>query len=133
LSFADTATLIVAEARSAGRRLPGLGHRFHDQDPRSVMLFKMAAESGVAGEGVAFLHALAEATRAQIKDLPINVDGAIAAVLYDLGFPPLMAKTIFMIGRVAGLSAQVMEEYTRERPMRVRAELVYDGVPPREF
>lgn len=133
LSFAETAALIVSEARSAGRRLPGLGHRFHDQDPRSVMLFKMAAESGVAGEGVAFLHALAEATRAQIKDLPINVDGAIAAVLYDLGFPPLMAKTIFMIGRVAGLSAQVMEEYTRERPMRVRAELVYDGVPPREF
>lgn len=133
LSFKEMASRIVAETRAAGRRLPGLGHRFHKEDPRTVTLFKMASDSGVAGDGVAFLKALADETRAQVKELPINVDGAFAAILYDMGFPPLMAKTIFIIGRVAGLSAQVMEEYTREKPMRVRAELVYDGVPPREF
>lgn len=133
LSFAEMADKIVAETRAANQRLPGLGHRTHDQDPRTVILFQMANELGVAREGVAFINALAESVRKQIKHLPINVDGAIAAVLYDLGLPPLFAKTIFIIGRVAGLSAQVMEEYAREKPMRVHADAQYDGVPPRKL
>lgn len=133
VSFDEMADRIVAETRAANRRLPGLGHRYHDQDPRTVVLFKMAAELGVARDGIAFINALAEASRKQIKNLPINADGAIAAVLYDLGLPPLMAKTIFIIGRVAGLSAQVTEEYTREKPMRVRVDVEYDGVPPRSM
>lgn len=131
LSLAEAADRLLAERRAANRRLPGLGHRYHDQDPRTVRLFEMAREAGAARDGVAFVEALAQAARHQIKALPINVDGAIAAVLYDLGFPPLMAKTIFMIGRVAGLSAEVMEEYTREKPMRVRVPVEYDGVPAR--
>jgi citrate synthase len=133
LSFAEMADQIVAETRAANKRLPGLGHRTHDQDPRTVVLFQMANELGVARDGIAFANALADASRKQIKHLPINVDGAIAAVLYDLGFPPLFAKTIFIIGRVAGLSAQVMEEYTREKPMRVHVAVQYDGMPPRSI
>lgn len=133
LSLAEVAADIVAESRAAKRRLPGLGHRLHDQDPRTVMLFQMATEGGVARDGIAFMQALGDATRKQIKELPINVDGAIAAVLYDLGFPPLMAKTIFIIGRVAGLSAQVMEEYAREKPMRIHTDVQYDGGPPRSI
>ena len=43
-----------------------------------------------------------------------------------------MAKLIFMIGRVAGLTAQVTEEYTREKPMRIKVPVVYDGSPPVE-
>jgi citrate synthase len=38
---------------------------------------------------------------------------------------------MFIIGRVAGLTAQVVEEYTRERPMRIRIPVVYDGPAPR--
>jgi citrate synthase len=55
------------------------------------------------------------------------VDGAIAAVLYDLGFAPPLAKAIFILGRTAGLTAQVMEEYTREKPMRIHIPVEYDG------
>jgi citrate synthase len=65
-----------------------------------------------------------------IKPLPINVDGALAALLYDMGFTAPMAKFLFMIGRVAGLTAQVGEEYTRERPMRIRIPVEYDGPSP---
>ena len=39
---------------------------------------------------------------ALIKPLPINIDGALAAVLFDLGFPPPAGKLIFIVGRVAG-------------------------------
>ena len=71
------------------------------------------------------------AAASAIKPLPINVDGAIAAVLHDLQFPPVLGKLFFIIGRVAGLSAHVVEEYTRERPMRVKVPVTYDGPAPR--
>ena len=58
---------------------------------------------------------------------PAPEHGAIAAVLYDLGYPAEAAKLIFIVGRTAGLAAHVMEEYARERPMRVRIPVVYDG------
>ena len=43
-----------------------------------------------------------------------------------------MAKLMFMIGRVAGLTAQVTEEYAREKPMRITVPVLYDGSPPVE-
>jgi citrate synthase len=131
VSLADAARLTVDEARRSGRRLPGMGHRTHSTDPRTQVLFGIARQYGLAGTGVQFMTELELAVASAIKPLPINVDGAIAAVLYDLGFPPALGKLFFIIGRVAGLSAQVMEEYTRERPMRVKVPVVYDGPAPR--
>jgi citrate synthase len=128
---AQAASAIVGEARAQGRRLPGFGHRKFRQDPRTVILFDMATEHGLAGRGVALIQEVETAVRTQIKALPINVDGAIAAILLDLGFKAPMAKFLFMIGRVAGLTAQVQEEYSRERPMRIRIPVSYDGPPPR--
>jgi citrate synthase len=77
--------------------------------------------------------ALEEAAREQIRVLPINIDGALSAILFDLGFPPQVGKLVFIIGRAAGLTAHVMEEYMREKPMRVRIPTLYDGLPPREM
>jgi citrate synthase len=68
-----------------------------------------------------------------IRPLPINIDGALAAVLFDLGFPPACGKLLFIVGRVAGLAAEVAEEYAREKPMRIRIPVGYDGEPPREI
>lgn len=127
----EAARRVVAEARAAGRRIPGFGHRVHAHDPRTPVLFGMARESGVAGDGVAFVEALDAAFRERGKSLPVNIDGALAAILHDLGFPPPFGKLVFIIGRVAGLSAEVLEEYTREAPMRVRIPVAYDGEPPR--
>src|SRR5436190_5584365 len=126
-SLADAARDVAATAHAAGRRLPGLGHRMYREDPRTTVLFALADRYGKASSGVAFMRALEASVAATIKPLPINVDGAIAAVLYDLGYPAAAAKMIFIVGRTAGLAAHVMEEYTRERPMRVRIPVVYDG------
>jgi citrate synthase len=38
---------------------------------------------------------------------------------------------LFIVGRVAGLTAEVAEEYAREKAMRIRIPVEYDGVPPR--
>jgi citrate synthase len=130
LSIVEAAARTVDETRKRKERLPGFGHRVHTTDPRTGVLFGMARETKLAGNGIEFVTAVESAAREKIKPLPINIDGALAAVLYDLGFEPLFAKLVFIIGRVAGLSAQVMEEYSRERPMRIKIPVKYDGVPP---
>lgn len=129
----ESARRITAEAKAQKRRLPGFGHRVHTCDPRTAVLFDMARESGIAGKGVEFLTSLESAVRGQIRPLPINIDGALAAVLFDMGFPAPFGKLVFIIGRVAGLTAEVAEEYAREKAMRIRIPVTYDGPPPREI
>jgi citrate synthase len=123
----------VTAARADGKRLPGFGHRKHTTDPRVSVMFRMAREVGVAGDGVAVITAIETALAAAVKPLPTNVDGALAALLYDMGFPPDAGKLIFMVGRVAGLTAEVAEEHAREKPMRVKIPVTYDGPEPREL
>jgi citrate synthase len=133
LSFSAAASLLVDEARAANTRLPGFGHRVHATiDPRVDVLFTMAEAAGLAGDGIRFARALEEAVRVRIKPIPLNIDGALAAILIDLGLPAMVGKLMFIVGRVAGLSAEVLEEYTREKPMRIKIPVAYDGVPPRE-
>jgi citrate synthase len=109
----------LSEYKAAKRRLPGYGHRIHTDDPRTCRLLELAHELGLCGQFVAiaeaYAKALAQTTR---KHLPLNVDGAIAALLCELGFPTEVANLIFIIGRVPGLAAHVYEERTRQRPMR---------------
>jgi citrate synthase len=131
LSLVECATRVVAETRAAGRRVAGLGHRVHTRDPRTPVLFDLARQNGLAGDGVAFMEALETVVRDTIKPLPINIDGALAAVLHDMGFAPAFGRLLFIIGRVAGLSAEVSEELQRERPMRIRIPVQYDGTPSR--
>jgi citrate synthase len=132
ISVEEAAKQVADYFRSQGKRLPGLGHRTHTTDPRKDILFNIAREGNLAGDGVAFMLALEEYVRVQIKPLPMNVDGVIAAVLYDLGFPAPAGKLLFIIGRVAGLTVEVLEEYTREKPMRVKFPVTYDGPAPQE-
>jgi len=133
ISIEEAAGRIVDEARRSKARISGMGHRVHSHDPRKDVLFGMAREFGLAGDGVAFMLALEAAIAEKIKPLPINIDGVLAAVLYDLGFPPVFGRLCFIIGRVAGLSAEVAEELAREKAMRIRIPVEYDGPGPREL
>ena len=133
LSYDAAAMAMVTEARAAGQRLAGFGHRVHKTDPRTGILFDLARRGGVAGDGIAFVEALERAIAAAVKPLPINIDGALAAVLHDMGFHPVFGRLVFIIGRTAGLTAEVAEELAREKPMRIRIPVTYDGVPPRSI
>jgi citrate synthase len=127
---AQAARRAVEDAVRDKRRLPGLGHRVHTTDPRVKTLFDMARAEGVAGDGIAFMEALEAEAGARIKPLPMNIDGALAAILHDMGFTPPAGRFMFIVGRVAGLTAEVAEEYAREKPMRIKVKVEYDGVPP---
>jgi len=74
-------------------------------------------------------------SRSRRQRKTIDVDGAIGAILADLGMNPAACNGIFMIARTPGLIAHVIEEQTRERPMR-RIDFVnhgYDGPPARSI
>jgi citrate synthase len=131
LSFDACASLIVNDARASGQRIAGFGHRVHKTDPRTGILFDLARRGGVAGDGILFVEALERAIASIVKPLPINIDGALAAVLHDMGFQPAFGRLVFIIGRVAGLTAEVAEELSREKPMRIRIPVEYDGIAPR--
>lgn len=128
--IADAAAELVAAYQRDKKRLPGLGHRVHTDDPRTVRLLEMAKSLGVAGKHVAMIEAIAAAyAQSSGRRLPVNVDGAIAAILLDLGIAPELGNTFFMIARVPGLVAHVHEEMTRQRPMRRihPSDHAYDG------
>jgi citrate synthase len=99
---------------------PGFGHRFHRRDPRAARLFQMALELELEGEHVQMIRAVERvlARRWPGDAPPVNVDGAIAAICGDLGFPPEVANAIFIISRVPGIVAQVYEEQSTQPPMR---------------
>ena len=124
----DAAHEIVLRYREEGRRLPGLGHRFHAVDPRTERLWALSNEHGLAGDGIGLMRAVETAARDIIgRSLPVNVDGAIAAALVDLGLEPPIARMAFILGRTAGIAAHVLEELAREQPMRLRFGFTYDG------
>jgi citrate synthase len=127
---AEGARRLLAESARSGRRVAGLGHRIHTRDPRRDVLLSLARSAGSAGPCVALLEVvedLFEETRGFA--LPVNVDGVIGAIAADLGLPAVAAKALFILGRVAGLSAHYFEEVATQPPMRrVRFEsAVYRG------
>ena len=100
-------------------------------DRRSDALFEMARAEGVAADGIAFMEALASETAARIKPMALNIDGSLAAVLHDLGFPPAFGRFLFIIGRVAGLTAEVAEESRGRSRCGSSSTSSTDGPPPR--
>ena len=130
----EMASIIVKEYREGHKRLPGFGHRIHTRDPRTGRLFQIASDLGIAGEYVQMAKALEGAIeRSSGKRLPINVDGAIAALLCEMDFPPELANAFFIMARIPGLVAHVYEEQTRMKPMRHinSKNHEYDGIPER--
>jgi citrate synthase len=59
----------------------------------------------------------------------MNVDGALAAILLELGLDWRLGKAFYVIARPPGFIAHVFEEQTRERPYRDVGwkNVVYDG------
>lgn len=134
--MAGAAEQMVRERLSAGKRIPGFGHREHKaRDPRVVRLFGIADETGVADAHIdACLAVEAALQRVTGKELPINIDGALAAALGDLEFPPKFTNAVFMVARLAGVLGHAAEERGMP-PMRHIdfRDPAYSGPAPRSL
>ena len=133
-SYHDAAGVIVARCQELGEPIPGFGHRFHTRDPRAARLFQMALELEAEGNHIQMIRAV-ELVAGALPDhpVPVNIDGAIAAVCGDIGIPPEIANALFIISRVPGIAAQAQEERAREHPMRQidPKDHLYDGAGQR--
>ncbi len=93
-------------------RIPGFGHKiFTDRDPRAVALFAIAKKYKIFGMHCKYALVVSkEFSRISSKPLPLNIDGAIGAILCDMKIDPRLGNSIFLIGRIPGLLAQIGEE-----------------------
>jgi citrate synthase len=136
-SYQDAAVAIVKRCQELGEPIPGFGHRFHTRDPRAARLFQMALELEIEGGHVQMIRAveLVAGALPGAEAVPVNIDGAIAAVCGDIGIPPEIANALFIISRVPGIAAQAQEERAREHPMRQidPKEHLYDGAGQRRL
>jgi len=136
LSLEEATRAVIRRYIKEGRRVEGMGHRVHTQDPRRDALWALAEESGLAGPCVAISRIAGNMLR-EVRglDLPINVDGVIGAIVADMGLDPKLAKALFIFGRIMGLSAHYFEEVASQPPMRPINfnEGVYRGIPDRPY
>ena len=129
-STEEMAKILVSESREQKKRILGFGHRIHTSDPRTKRLFSLSDELKITGDHINLSKAIeGELLEQTGKQLPINVDGAIAAISSDMDFDWRFGKAFFLLGRVAGLTAHVYEEQTEQKPMRkmFTVESEYDG------
>ena len=132
-----SAEKLIEKVVGSGDRIPGYGHKvYKDEDPRARQIFEKAKSLEFYGEHCELAKAVeAELEKKKGKRIAINVDGAIAAVVSDMGFDFRLGKGFFIIGRVVGLVAHIFEELVREKPFRriSEEEIEYDGIPPRKL
>lgn len=104
------ASEIVEENIKAEKRIPGLGHRvYKDLDPRAQLIMKTAQENGIGEEFIKSLNEVRDEFEKQSgKSLPINIDGAIAAVFCGFGLKPELGIAVFIIARAPGLCGQFL-------------------------
>lgn len=106
------AAKVVADHRAQKKRLPGFGHpHYFPDDPRAVRLFEVAREAGCAGRHMELIRLLEdEIEKSMGRHLTLNVTGAMAAVLCEIGFPVEAMRGVAVVGRAAGLVAHIVEE-----------------------
>jgi citrate synthase len=92
--------------------VPGIGHPTHKQgDPRTPVLFAIAERNGFRGRYVALMEEVGRAAQRRLgRSLPINVTGAMGALLSELGFPWRLCRGVAVIGRAVGLVGHIAEE-----------------------
>lgn len=127
----ELATQLVDEFSSKQKRMPGFGHRLHKTDPRTLKLFEKAERLNFNGRHIELCKEIEAALEAKTgRRLPINVDGAIAAVVSDMGFDHRLGKGFFILSRTAGMIAHIFEEWTTQRPMRKLGDTNAEYVGP---
>ena len=114
------------------RRCPAFGHRvYRTEDPRATHLRQMSRDLGrQAGNTRWFeISQRIEAVMKAEKQIDANVDFYSASTYHTLGIAVALFTPIFVVSRVAGWTAHVLEQYANNRLIRPRAEYVGPEYP----
>ena len=151
----EIAKHIVDNMMERKQRIPGFGHKVYtDADPRAQKILDAAKKNGFSGRYVKTLEKIESYLEKHFeaklrnalqnpkdfemkkgKKLCINIDGAIAAVMLEMGFDWKLGRGFFIIARTAGIIAHVHEEACKEKPFRrlEDKETSYSGVKERKL
>ena len=130
----DQVDSFTDQALAEKRRLMGFGHRVYTAgDPRAAILKGLAEEAcRQSGQGLWYdlavkLHAKVDAAKRLIP----NVDFYSAPLFYSIGIPLDLFTPVICVARIAGWTANLLEQYDDNRLIRPRAD--YKGAGRRTF
>lgn len=130
LEVMQAARDVICRHKERRQQVFGVGHPIHvDGDPRVPALRGLSREHGYYGLHWRLMEAISEVLMSEHKrKLPMNVVGAIGAIIAAMGLDPLIGRGLALVGRSAGLLAHVLEE--KSQPMAREAwELVLKADP----
>lgn len=111
------AEVLVDKFDANNQKIPGFGHRYHTEDPRARKLLELAEYYGFSGLHTQLAISI-EDILYERKGLRMNIDGANAGILSDMGFDWKLGTGMFVVGRLPAIVAHVHEEQTDESPFR---------------
>lgn len=124
----------IRDALVKKKKIMGFGHRvYKDGDPRAVYLKTLTAK--VAEEtGHQEMEQMADIIESIVwteKKIPPNVDWPCARLYHYFGLPPELYTPLFVVARVVGWSAHIIEQLDHNRIMRPRG--IYKGPELRKW
>jgi len=126
---------VVAMVREMLRRkqkVPGFGHRvYRTEDPRATHLRQMSRDLGRQAKRTRWfeMSERIEAVMKEEKQIDANVDFYSASTYHTLGIAVGLFTPIFVVSRVAGWTAHVLEQYANNRLIRPRADYIGPEYP----
>ena len=134
IGSADRAEAWIRNALAQKRRVMGFGHRvYKDCDPRAVYLKDYCGQLAER-RGRLELEQRAEIIEQIVwneKKLPPNLDWPSARLYHYLGLDVPIYTPLFVVSRVVGWSAHVIEQSRDNRLIRPRSR--YIGAEPRAY
>lgn len=124
----------IRDALATKKKIMGFGHReYKKRDPRAIYLTSVAKELA-AEKGMTKWSEIADILENVMeteKGIYPNVDFPAAYAYYALGIPIDLYTPIFVIARVSGWSAHVLEQLANNR--LIRPGCIYEGPHSAEF
>lgn len=131
---ADRAEAWIRDALANKRRIMGFGHRVYKTgDPRAAYLRTLCRQLAVE-TGNQDMEAMADTIETIVvkeKKLPPNLDWPSARLYYYMGLDIDLYTPLFVLSRVTGWSAHIIEQLDNNRLIRPRAN--YTGPAPRKY
>jgi len=124
----------IRDALARKEKIMGFGHRIYKtMDPRAAILKGIAKElcEKTGNSNLFEMSVKIEQLMKESKNLHPNVDFYSASVYHSLGFPTDFFTPIFVLSRVVGWSAHVLEQLADNRIIRPIA--IYTGEMDKQY
>ncbi|MBL8538637.1 MAG: hypothetical protein JNM59_14630 [Hyphomonadaceae bacterium] len=121
LPESETCTRVLEVWTERRGRIPGLGHPMHKEaEPRAVVVRRLARKLDGWREHGRMLDAIeTHLGKTKGRTIPINLAGALGAVLADLKFDPLIIGGLGALSYGMALLAHITEEIREGVPLRI--------------